>query len=273
MSGEPEVRARAATRSACLGLVAWMAGAGLDEARLSGTGCPMLPDPMDGPPPGPPGSPEEITRLLRRWGDGDESALDRLIPLVYAELHRVAHRRLGGERTGHTLQTTALVHEAYARLAGSDVRWSDRAHFFALAARAMRRILVDYARRRAASKRGGDADLVTIETSSLGSRRTRAIPWRSSPSMTRSRRWRGRTRARRRSSKRTSSAASRIRRRPRRSESRSRRWTGSCAWRRPGWRASSAEGAAGRSAYRDHPRKGHRGKQKPVPRVDARRRP
>jgi len=135
----------------------------------------MVPDPLDAPP-GPTASPEEITRLLRRWGDGDESALDRLMPLVYADLHQVAHRRLGGERTGHTLQTTALVHEAYARLAGSDVRWSDRAHFFALAARAMRRILVDYARRRVASKRGGDADFVTVETSSLGAEEDESDP-------------------------------------------------------------------------------------------------
>lgn len=169
MPTEPEVCARPALRCACLGLVVWMTDAGLDGARVSGAGSAMALDSMDAPPPGPPASPEEITRLLRRWGDGDESALDRLMPLVYSELHQVAHRRLGGERTGHTLQTTALVHEAYARLAGSDVRWSDRVHFFALAARAMRRILVDYARRRAASKRGGDADFVTVEASSLGS--------------------------------------------------------------------------------------------------------
>jgi len=175
MSTEPEVRARPAVRSACLGLFGWMVGVGLDGARVTGTGCHMVPDPLDAPP-GPTASPEEITRLLRRWGDGDESALDRLMPLVYADLHQVAHRRLGGERTGHTLQTTALVHEAYARLAGSDVRWSDRAHFFALAARAMRRILVDYARRRVASKRGGDADFVTVETSSLGAEEDESDP-------------------------------------------------------------------------------------------------
>jgi RNA polymerase sigma factor (TIGR02999 family) len=118
----------------------------------------------DGPV-GPRASPEEVTGLLRRWGDGDESALDRLMPLVYDELHRVAHRRLAGEHTGHTLQTTELVHEAYARFAGADLRWSDRAHFFALAARTMRRILVDYARARSAGKRGGDVSPVTLHTS------------------------------------------------------------------------------------------------------------
>jgi RNA polymerase sigma factor (TIGR02999 family) len=123
------------------------------------------PDPEADGPAGPRASPEEVTRLLRRWGDGDESALDRLMPLVYDELHRVAHRRLADEHTGHTLQTTELVHEAYARFAGADLRWSDRAHFFALAARTMRRILVDYARARSAAKRGGEGSPVTLETS------------------------------------------------------------------------------------------------------------
>jgi len=111
----------------------------------------------------PPASPPEVTRLLRRWSDGDESALDRLMPLVYDELRGVAHRRLAGERTGHTLQTTALVHEAYARFADLDLRWKDRAHFFALAARTMRRILVDYARARIADKRGGGAEAVSLD--------------------------------------------------------------------------------------------------------------
>ena len=118
------------------------------------------------PDPGP-GSPEEVTVLLRRWSDGDEDALDRLMPLIYDQLRGVAHRRLEGERTGHTLQTTALVHEAYARIADADLRWEDRAHFFALAARTMRRILVDYARARMAAKRGGDEDPLSLDDLSV----------------------------------------------------------------------------------------------------------
>ncbi len=118
-------------------------------------------------------SPPDVTLLLRRWSDGDEGALDQLLPMVYDQLRGVAHRRLEGERTGHTLQTTALVHEAYARMAGSDLRWQDRAHFFALAARTMRRILVDYARARMAEKRGGAAvpvslDALTVEIAGEG---------------------------------------------------------------------------------------------------------
>jgi len=113
--------------------------------------------------PAPSVSPADVTVLLRQWSHGDHQALDRLIPLVYEELRRVAHRRLAGERTGHTLQTTALVHEAYGRLAEADLSWEDRAHFFALAARTMRRILVDYARTRLAAKRGGGAEAVPLD--------------------------------------------------------------------------------------------------------------
>ncbi|MEJ2204782.1 MAG: ECF-type sigma factor [Gemmatimonadota bacterium] len=105
----------------------------------------------------------DVTALLRRWSDGDQRALDRLLPLVYDELRGVAHRRLQGERTGHTLQTADLVHEAYARIADADLRLEDRAHFFALAARTMRRILVDYARTRMAEKRGGGARPVPLD--------------------------------------------------------------------------------------------------------------
>jgi len=105
----------------------------------------------------------EVTRLLAAWrGSGDEDALDRLIPLVYDELHALAARRLRGERPDHTLQATALVHEAYARLVEGDVRFDDRAHFFALAATAMRRILVDHARHRGRDKRGGGRARVTL---------------------------------------------------------------------------------------------------------------
>jgi RNA polymerase sigma-70 factor, ECF subfamily len=105
-----------------------------------------------------------ITQLLQAWGNGDQQALERLIPLVYKELHRLAERYMADERPGHTLQTTALVNEAYLRLV--DVRgisWRNRAHFFAICARTMRRILIDFARSRQYQKRGGDAVAVTIE--------------------------------------------------------------------------------------------------------------
>ncbi len=98
-----------------------------------------------------------VTALLSRVGDGDRGALDRLFPLVYAELRRIAQRQLGGERAGHTLDATALVHEAYLKLLGGPpVESHDRSHFLAIAARAMRQILVDHARRRGAAKRGGE---------------------------------------------------------------------------------------------------------------------
>jgi RNA polymerase sigma-70 factor (ECF subfamily) len=132
----------------------------LDADRRCVAGWMVTPsaiEPMDA------NSPADVTVLLRRWSEGDERALERLLPLVYDQLKGVAHRRLEGERTGHTLQTTALVHEAYARMVGADLRWQDRAHFFALAARTMRRILVDYARARMADKRGGSADPVSLD--------------------------------------------------------------------------------------------------------------
>ncbi len=103
-------------------------------------------------------TPREVTQLLVAWGDGDQSALDRLMPLVYEELHRLAHRYMARERPEHTLQTSALVNEAYAGLIDQrDVHWQNRAHFFAIAATLMRRILVDYARRRKRVKRGAGA--------------------------------------------------------------------------------------------------------------------
>jgi RNA polymerase sigma factor (TIGR02999 family) len=99
----------------------------------------------------------EVTQLLGRWRGGDREALDALMPLVYIELRRIAHHYLQGERSGHTLQSTALVHEAYVRLISQDFpEWQNRAHFFAVAAQLMRQILVDYARSHRASKRGGD---------------------------------------------------------------------------------------------------------------------
>ena len=106
----------------------------------------------------------EITQLLLAWNEGDDQALDRLMPLVHDELHLLAHRYMAGERTGHPLQTTALVNEAYLRLIDSSrVRWQNRAHFFAVSAQLMRRILVDAARSRRKLKRGGDAIHVSLD--------------------------------------------------------------------------------------------------------------
>jgi RNA polymerase sigma factor (TIGR02999 family) len=107
---------------------------------------------------------QELSMLLRAWRHGDESALEKLMPLVYDELHRLAHRYMARERAGHTLQTTALVNEAYLRLKDAgQVEWKDRAHFFAIAANVMRRILVDFARNRGYRKRGGHAKKVLLD--------------------------------------------------------------------------------------------------------------
>lgn len=112
--------------------------------------------------------PEEVTPLLAAASSGDSDALHRLLPIVYAELHRIAHRQLAGERAGHTLDTTALVHEAYMKLADLDhIQWQDRAHFFALSARLMRQILMDYAEKRKAKKRGGGRARVSLENVKL----------------------------------------------------------------------------------------------------------
>ncbi len=108
----------------------------------------------------------EVSRLLRSWGDGDESSLDRLIPLVYDELRRIAHRQMAREKTGHTLQTTALVNEACLRLiGGAEISWRDKDHFMALSAQLMRRVLVDHARGRGRAKRGGAAPKLTLDES------------------------------------------------------------------------------------------------------------
>ena len=109
-------------------------------------------------------SSESITQLLTEWRDGDKTALDRLIPLVYEELRRLAHHYLRRERPGYTLQTSALVNEAYLRLVDhKGMRWQNRAHFYAVAAQAMRRVLVDHARSRDAAKRGGGANLIGLD--------------------------------------------------------------------------------------------------------------
>jgi RNA polymerase sigma factor (TIGR02999 family) len=107
-----------------------------------------------------------VTELLIDWNKGDQTALDRLMPLVYEELRRIARRHLSLEGSGHTLQSTALVHEAYLRLIDQDrVQWRNRAHFFAVAAQMIRRILVDSARERHAAKRGGAAPTLVLDES------------------------------------------------------------------------------------------------------------
>jgi RNA polymerase sigma factor (TIGR02999 family) len=113
-----------------------------------------------------PSSPPDVTRLLQAWSDGDAAATDRLFSAVYRDLHRQAERYMRAQSPAHTLQATALVHEAYLRLAGGEaVDWKSRAHFFGVAAKAMRSILVDHARARRASKRGGGAEPLTLATS------------------------------------------------------------------------------------------------------------
>jgi RNA polymerase sigma factor (TIGR02999 family) len=120
----------------------------------------------DGPPQVPPG---EVTRLLQAWGEGDESARDRLLPVVYQELRRRAAQHLRRERSGHTLRPTDLLHETYLRLCAQNAPWQNREQFFGMASRLMRRILVDHARRRAAAKRGGAARLTLAVASASGS--------------------------------------------------------------------------------------------------------
>lgn len=106
----------------------------------------------------------EVTSLLKAWSSGDEQALQRLTPLVYRQLHQVARRYMAGERSGHTLQTTALVNEVYLRLVDCGrVNWQDRAHFFAMSAQLMRRILIDFARSRDYLKRGGAIPHISLE--------------------------------------------------------------------------------------------------------------
>jgi len=110
----------------------------------------------------------ELTRLLEDWKQGDPAALQKLTPLIYDELRRIAHRYAKRERNGHTLQTTALVNEAYLRLAGGEKPdWQNRSHFFAVTAQVMRHILIDHARRRHYVKHGGDAQHVPIEAATL----------------------------------------------------------------------------------------------------------
>ena len=119
----------------------------------------------------------DVTRLLLAWSQGDEAALKHLVPVVYRELRRLAHRHMSRERPGHVLQTTALIHEAYERLIETpQVRWQDRTHFFAVCSQLMRRILVDHARSRQYKKRGGDIHLVSLDETLLApTERTRDL--------------------------------------------------------------------------------------------------
>jgi len=115
-----------------------------------------------------PPSSNEVTQLLLAWSDGDKAALEKLTPLVYAELHRLAERYMCRERPGHPLQTTALINETYVRLIDlQQVRWQNRAHFFGIAAQLMRHILVDFARARRRAERGGFAQRVSLEEAAL----------------------------------------------------------------------------------------------------------
>ena len=109
-------------------------------------------------------SPQQVTQLLAAWSSGDRAALDELMPLVYEELRRLAHQYMNRERPGHTLQTSALINEAYVRLVNQkEIQWQDRAHFFGIAARLMRQVLVDYARKRNYAKRGGGAQQAALD--------------------------------------------------------------------------------------------------------------
>ncbi len=112
--------------------------------------------------------PREISQLLDEWGKGNQAALDQLYPLVYDELRRMAHRYMSRERKGHTLQTTALIHEAYLRLVEQKhVHWANRAHFFGISAQIMRRILIDHARHYEYAKRGGRAQRISLDEAAL----------------------------------------------------------------------------------------------------------
>src|SRR5438874_13616071 len=106
---------------------------------------------------------ETVTGLLIEWRSGNPEAFNKLLPLVYEELHKLARHKMQNEREGHTLQHTALVHEAYLKLVQMDISWNDRAHFFAMAARSMRRILVDYARTKNREKRGGAFEKIPLD--------------------------------------------------------------------------------------------------------------
>jgi RNA polymerase sigma factor (TIGR02999 family) len=113
-------------------------------------------------------SPHDVTGLLHEWRQGDKTAFDKLMPVVYGEMRRIAHRYMQKERSGHTLQTTALINEAYVRLVGQqEIEWQNRAHFFAVTAQVMRRVLIDHARRLHYAKRGGGALHVSLDDAAV----------------------------------------------------------------------------------------------------------
>ncbi len=114
---------------------------------------------------------DDVTQLLNRWSQGDEAALNEVTPIVYTELHKIARSVFSRERAGHTLQPTALLNEAYEKLVGVDSTWQNRTHFYALAARMMRRLLVNHAEMRNAQKRGGDAVRITLQEDQIGNDR------------------------------------------------------------------------------------------------------
>jgi RNA polymerase sigma-70 factor, ECF subfamily len=112
--------------------------------------------------------PQEVTQLLVDWGNGNQAALDRLMPLVYTELRQLAHRYMRWERPGHTMQSTALIHEAYLRLVDQNqVRWQHQAHFFGIAARLMRQILIEHARSHTRAKRGGGVGTISLDKAAI----------------------------------------------------------------------------------------------------------
>jgi RNA polymerase sigma-70 factor, ECF subfamily len=114
---------------------------------------------------------QQITQMLVEWSNGDQAALDKIVPLIHSELHKLAHQYMRRERAGHTLQTTALVNEAYLRLVDQkNVQWQNRAHFFGIAAQMMRRILVDYARKQNYLKHGGGVRHVSLDQAAVISR-------------------------------------------------------------------------------------------------------
>src|SRR4051794_20262142 len=116
-----------------------------------------------------------VSRLLKRWSDGDREALQQLMPMVYAELRRMAGRHMRNQPSSHTLQATGLIHEAYLRLLGQkEKRWENRLHFFGVAAQAMRHILVDYARARKTDKRGGELHAVSLDEAAIVSKQRSA---------------------------------------------------------------------------------------------------
>src|SRR5262245_29942125 len=114
-------------------------------------------------------APQEVSQLLRAWSNGDRTAFDKLVPLVYQELRQMAKRYMDRQQASHTLQPTALIHEAYLRLVDrqAEVQWQNRAHFFGVAAKVMRHVLVDHARTRQAAKRGGEACLVSLDETAI----------------------------------------------------------------------------------------------------------